>query len=153
MEQRVVSAAKPIADNSVCVLPSVYEADSTFGLMHLPRFLAKVRLHIAKRLPQSYQRNFAEGIDALLCLHIGMEPSDMLDLAMEYPNDADFYHQLQIIYPGDMNAAGWNRQLCQLGLRGEYKTTLDTIKQQVGVADREDIATIPDLVEYQEYRL
>jgi len=153
MESEVVSTANYTADQSVCVLPSVYQPDPIIGLMHLPRFLAKVRLHQAKRLPQSYQRNFTEGLDALLCLHIGLEPSELMELAAEYPDDNDVYYQLTLIFHGGIDAASWNRQLSQLGLRGAYKEQLDALKEQVGIADRADIATFADLVEYQEYRL
>jgi len=35
------------------------------GWMHLPRFIDKIRLHLAGRLPPDYQANFGKGFDGL----------------------------------------------------------------------------------------
>src|SRR3974377_1311737 len=34
------------------------------GWMHLPRFIDKIRLHLAGKLPPDYQPNFCKGFDA-----------------------------------------------------------------------------------------
>ena len=44
-------------------LPSPYEAHAC-GLLHLPRFIAKIKKHLSGNLPKSYQRNFTKGLMA-----------------------------------------------------------------------------------------
>ena len=63
-------------------LPSPYEAHSC-GLLHLPRFLAKIRKHLADELPRSYQRNFTKGFDGFLCLHLGVDPQDIINVVRD----------------------------------------------------------------------
>ena len=60
-------------------LPSPYQADQPTGLLHFPRFIAKIRKHLAGELPKSYQRNFTKGFDGFLCLHLGVEPEDVIE--------------------------------------------------------------------------
>ena len=63
------------ATGEICYdLPSPYLPHRATGLLHLPRFLAKIRKHLTGELPKSYQRNFCKGFDRFLCLHLGVEP-------------------------------------------------------------------------------
>ncbi|MFW6293364.1 MAG: DUF5069 domain-containing protein, partial [Spirochaetota bacterium] len=58
-------------------LPSPYLPHGPTGLLHLPRFLAKCRLHLRGSLPKSYQKNFGRGFDRFLCLHLGVDPKEV----------------------------------------------------------------------------
>ena len=49
-------------------LPSPYQSHA-LGLLHLPRFLAKIRKHLDGALPKSYQRNFTPFFFAMFCKH------------------------------------------------------------------------------------
>ncbi|MFZ9413007.1 MAG: DUF5069 domain-containing protein, partial [Opitutales bacterium] len=62
------------ATGEICYdLPSSYIPHAGTGLLHLPRFLAKIRKHLKGELPKSYQRNFCKGFDRFLCLHLGVD--------------------------------------------------------------------------------
>ena len=69
-------------------LPSPYEAHPC-GLLHLPRFLAKIRKHLAGELPKSYQRNFTKGFDGFLCLHLGVDPQEIIRAVRDSANEAE----------------------------------------------------------------
>ena len=66
--------------NDTADLPSPYLPHPAFGLLHLPRFIAKIRLHLKDELPKGYQRNFTRGFDGFLCLHLGIDPKDVIEL-------------------------------------------------------------------------
>ncbi len=54
------------ATGEICYdLPSSYIPHPATGLLHLPRFLGKIRKHLKGELPKSYQRNFCKGFDRL----------------------------------------------------------------------------------------
>ncbi len=134
-------------------LPSAYLPDPIFGLMHLPRFLAKVRHQLAGTLPSSYQKNFTKGFDGLLCLHLGIEPGEVIEIVKESSNEAEVYQRLRSLFPEDVKAHTWNRFFVQMGLTGESKQRLEDVKAQSGLGHRTDIITFADLIEFDEGRI
>ena len=83
-------------------LPSPYEPHAS-GLLHLPRFIAKIRKHIAGELPKAYQRNFTKGFDGFLCLHLEIEPQVVIDLVKQYgDNEDELDLRLLEIFPEDL---------------------------------------------------
>ncbi len=134
-------------------LPSPYLADKVFGLLHLPRFLAKIRKHLAGALPKSYQRNFTKGFDGFLCLHLGIEPQAVIELVRSEVSDAGVLERLKSLLLGDVQAAVWNRKLVQIGMSPMGQAKLQEIKTQMGLADRQDLLSFADIIEVDENRL
>src|SRR5208282_6365549 len=86
-------------------------------LLYLPRFIAKckyVKEHGA--LPASYAKNFKRGIDRFLCLHLGIDPSDVERIVLEAADDEQIERGLTRLLPADVRAAKWNRELVQKGM-------------------------------------
>jgi len=148
MESETVSSTSVLYD-----LPSAYLPDPVFGLLHLPRFLVKIKKHLAGTLPASYQKNFTRGFDGLLCLHLGIEPGEVIEIVKESHNEAEVYQKLKSLFPGDMKTHQWNRLFVQMGLNGESKAKLDEVKSQLGLAHRTDLQTFADLIEFDEGRI
>lgn len=134
-------------------LPSPYLADKVFGLLHLPRFLAKIRKHLAGALPKSYQRNFTKGFDGFLCLHLEVEPQAMIEQVRSEALDAAVLEKLKGLFPTDVKAAVWNRKLVQMGMSPMGQAKLQEIKTQMGLADRTDLLSFADIIEIDENRL
>lgn len=44
------------------------------GWMHLPRYLDKIRLHLAGKLHADYQENLGKGFDGLWCQYARRHP-------------------------------------------------------------------------------
>lgn len=146
--------ATPTANPSVLhTLPSAYLPDPIFGLMHLPRFLAKVRHQIAGTLPASYQKNFTKGFDGLLCLHLGIEPGEVIEIVEQSANEAEVYQKLRGLFPEDVKAYQWNRLFVQMGLTGESKERLEEVKASMGLTHRADLLSFADLIEFDEGRI
>jgi len=98
-------------------LPSPYLPDPVTGLLHLPRFIAKIRLHLRDELPPSYRKNFCRGFDRFLCMHLGVEPKSVVQ-AVEAAEDsqAALDESLRVLFPADVRAAKWNREVVQKGI-------------------------------------
>jgi hypothetical protein len=135
-------------------LPSPYIPHPVFGLLHLPRFLAKIRKHLQGGLPSSYQRNFTRGFDGFLCLHLGIDPKAVIEAVASSGDDETLLHdKLRALFPQDLRVAAWNRKLVQMGLHGPSRDKLQEIKAQMGLADRHDIVSFADIIEVDEGRI
>jgi hypothetical protein len=134
-------------------LPSPYLAHPAFGLLHLLRFIGKIRKHLAGELPPSYQRNFTKGFDGFLCLHLGVEPQAVIAAVREARDEADLTERLRKIFPANTNAAKWNRQVVQIGMSPMGRESLEATKKKMAISHREDLRCFADLIEYDEERL
>ena len=133
-------------------LPSPYQAHPN-GLLHLPRFIAKIRKHLAGELPKSYQRNFTKGFDGFLCLHLGVEPEEIVKVVRESANEAEQESRLLEILPEELRAHEWNRKLVQMGMSQMGREKLAEVKQDMNVAKRDDLISFADVIEYDEGRI
>ncbi|MFP6887696.1 MAG: DUF5069 domain-containing protein [Opitutales bacterium] len=133
-------------------LPSPYEAHPC-GLLHLPRFLAKIRKHLAGELPRSYQRNFTKGFDGFLCLHLGVDPQDVLAVVRDSSDEVDVERRLAELLPNDLRVHEWNRKLVQMGMSDMAKDKLQEVKADMDAGDREDLLSFADIIELDEGRL
>jgi len=133
-------------------LPSPYKAHPC-GLLHLPRFLAKIRKHLAGELPKSYQRNFTKGFDGFLCLHLGVDPEDVIAIVRESSSAEERDRRLAELLPEDLQAHVWNRKLVQMGMSSMAKDKLQEVKADMGVANRDDLISFADVIELDEGRL
>ena len=133
-------------------LPSPYEAHAC-GLLHLPRFIAKIRKHLKGELPKSYQRNFTKGFDGFLCLHLGVEPEEVIVAVRENSDYENLDAKLAELFPDDLNAHVWNRKLVQMGMAEMAREKLEEVKEQMGAADRKDLLSFADVIEFDEGRV
>lgn len=133
-------------------LPSPYLAHE-LGLLHLPRFIAKIRKHLTTGLPKSYQRNFTKGFDGFLCLHLGVEPQQVIEAVKAATDDADLTRRLKEIFPDDLQIHVWNRKMVQMGLSEMGQARLQEVKAEMGVADRKDLLTFADMIDFDEERI
>lgn len=134
-------------------LPSPYIPHRATGLLHLPRFLAKCRKHLAGGLPKSYQRNFCKGFDRFLCLHLGVEPQAVVDAVRDAKDEADLDARLLAMFPADCRVAKWNREVVQKGMSEMGREALQDAKNKMGIGDRTDLISFCDMMEYDEGRI
>jgi len=150
--------SKPIPGSTgevLTCLPSPYVPHRATGLLYLPRFIAKckyVKEHGA--LPASYAKNFKRGIDRFLCLHLGIDPSDVERIVLEAADDEQIERGLTRLLPADVRAAKWNRELVQKGMTESGREFLREALTVMGCADRAgDIKSVPDLLDFDEGRI
>ncbi len=133
-------------------LPSPYSPHSC-GLLHLPRFIAKIRKFLSGDLPDSYQRNFTKGFDGFLCLHLDVEPDEMIEIVRTSRNDEELDQRLMALFPEDLRVHVWNRKLVQMGMSPTGKEKIEEVKETMKVTDRGDLLSFADMIEVDEGRL
>ena len=126
-------------------LPSPYEAHAS-GLLHLPRFLAKIRKHLKGTLPKSYQRNFTKGFDGFLCLHLGVDPQQVIDCVRRSKTEEELDQNL-------LNVNQWNRRVVQIGMSDMALEKLNEIKKDLGASDRDDLRSFADVIDFDERKI
>lgn len=135
-------------------LPSPYVPHKGTGLLHLPRFIAKIRKNLKGDLPVSYQRNYCRGFDRFLCMHLGVEPSAVVEIVREFGDDPELLEKkLQDLLPKDCRAAKWNRELVQKGMSPMGREALQKGKDGMGAGDRNDIISFADMIDLDEGRI
>ncbi|MBI5382397.1 MAG: DUF5069 domain-containing protein [Opitutae bacterium] len=150
--------SKPIPGSTgevLTCLPSPYLPHPATGLLYLPRFLAKCRyVQTHGALPASYAKNFKRGLDRFLCMHLGVEPDAVEKIVRESADAAELDRRLLALFPADVRAAKWNRELVQKGMTPAGRDFLKEALTAMGCADRaEEIKSVPDLIEFDEGRI
>ncbi len=134
-------------------LPSPYEAHSC-GLLHLPRFLAKIAKHLDGRLPKSYQKNFCRGFDRFMCMHLGIEPQEVVTLVRKHGLGTDLDAALLELFPADLRAVEWNRELVHKGMTEAGREFLAESLTNMGCANLiGSIVNVCDMIELDEGRI
>ena len=59
------------------------------GWMHLPRFIDKIRLHLAGKLHPDYQPNFCKGFDGLWLETAGVEAKQFIEVVRNSLTDGE----------------------------------------------------------------
>lgn len=135
-------------------LPSAYIPHPATGLLHLPRFIAKIRRHLRGELPASYQRNFCRGFDGFLCLHLGIEPEAVIEAVRSAGDDDHALDQaLLALFPADLRVAEWNRSLVQKGMSDMGREALQQAKERMGAGHRHDLLSFADMIDFDEGRI
>jgi len=150
--------SKPIPGSSgdvLTCLPSPYLPHAGTGLLYLPRFIAKckyVKTHGA--LPPSYAKNYKRGIDRFLCLHLGVDPAAVEQIVHSSNSDAEIDERLRGLFPSDVRARAWNRELVQKGMTPAGQNFIREALVKMGCEDRVgEIKSVPDLIDFDEGRI
>lgn len=135
-------------------LPSPYQPHPC-GLLHLPRFIAKCRKHLKGTLPESYRKNFRRGFDRFLCLHLGINPGQVLEAVKKAgDNDIDLDRLFAEFFPEKLNVAKWNRELTHKGQTEAGREFLAESLTNMGVPEMiGKIDSVMDLIDFDEGRI
>jgi hypothetical protein len=124
------------------------------GWIHLPRFVDKIRLHTAGKLPPEYQANFCKGFDGYWLDASGVNKDSFVEFVKKAKNDSEVEQWVQSnVRKTSAEIEAFNQRVLN---RGRNDDTSDRVKQrkaESGFADREDIQTFVDLIEADEGRL
>jgi len=135
-------------------LISPYIPHKATGLLHLPRFISKIRKDLKGELPQSYQRNYCRGFDRFLCMHLNIDPQDVVEAVRSAGDDVELLDRKLIkLFPEDLRVAKWNRELVQKGMSEMGREKVEEAKASMGLSDREDLRSFADMIEVDEGRI
>lgn len=136
-------------------LPSPYLPHPATGLLYLPRMIAKCR-YVQKHgaMPKSYAKNYQRGLDRFLSMHLGVEPKQIEEAVHTSTDDAELDAKLLALFPADVRATQWNRNLVQKGMTTAGREFLAEALTNMGCPDRVDeIISVPDLIDFDEGRI
>lgn len=149
--------SEPLGPTGVILhdLPSPYQAHRATGLLHLPRFIAKIRYTVKYgELPKSYRKNYKRGFDRFLCAHLEVEPDAVEALVRETGTEEDLDVKLLALFPENLEAHVWNRKLGQFGRSEEGRKFIAENLDKMGIPERrKDIQCVADLIEIDEGRI
>ena len=133
-------------------IPSPYQAHPN-GLLHLPRFIAKIKKFLENKLPESYQRNFTKGFDGFLCLHLGLEAEQIIACVQKAKSEEELNHSLNELLPKDLRVHEWNRRVVQIGMSDMALEKLQEIKEGLGASDRDELRSFADVIDFDEQKI
>lgn len=126
------------------------------GWMHLPRYVDKIRLHLAGKLPPDYHDNLGKGFDGMWLKAAGLTHEQMVAVVKTTVSDGEVcdwvrqnvrksaaekaaHREAMLAYPGADDPAMQER--------------LQQRKLQSGFAHRDDIRTFVDYIDADEKRI
>ena len=130
--------------------------EMTKGMMYFPRMLDKIRLHARGELSADYHPNLGatKAADGACCNFLRVNYADLRERVLQGGTDEEIlewcFERGRRLNEGDLFV--WNGFASKLGWRDSATPILEEAKKRHGIADRDDIATIPDLIDFDEGR-
>jgi hypothetical protein len=126
------------------------------GWIHLPRFIDKIRLHLAGKLHPDYQPNLCKGFDGLWLETAGVKAEEFMEVVRNSITDGQVcdWVRLNVQKPESVKAAHRERMLNSPRKDNpEMQARLKMRKEQAGLASRDDIQSFVDFIDADEKRL
>lgn len=125
------------------------------GWVYLPRFVDKIRLHLAGKLHADYQANFTKGFDGSWLEAAGLKAEAFVAVVKATITDGevcDWVGKHVNRTPAQKDA--FAKYVLNRGEDSEeLKARLKLRKEQSGLAHREDIKTFVDYIDADEKRI
>ena len=147
-------------DDAIHLVMTIYPKsckEMTRGMMYFPRMLDKIRLHLRGELHEDYRENFGalKAADGVCCNFLRVHHRDLLGRVKQGGTDEEIlewcFEKGRRLNDGDLFV--WNGFASKLGWRDSVTPRLEQRKREHGIADRDDICTIPDLIDFDEGRI
>lgn len=124
------------------------------GWVHLPRFVDKIRLHLAGKLPADYQENFTKGFDGMWLDAAGVSAAQFIDVVKGTITDGEVCDWVRVqVKKSESEKSAFNEMIARRGADcEERKQRLELRKQQCGLAHRTDVTTFFDFIDADERR-
>ena len=126
------------------------------GWTYLPRFVDKIRLHLAGKLSSDYQENFTKGFDGAWLKAAGLAAEQFIDVVKNTVTDGEVCDWvLKNVKKPDAEKAALSNFILNRGNDGDEAVTarLQMRKKEAGLSHRNDIQTFVDFIDADEKRL
>jgi hypothetical protein len=124
------------------------------GWMYLPRFVDKVRLHLAGKLAPDYQENFTKAFDGEWLKAAGVNVEEFIQVVKNSITDGEVCDWvMKNVKKSDADKAAFRERLTNYGRQPELQARLKMRKEQSGLQHRDDIQTFVDYIDADEKRL
>ena len=128
--------------------------DETSGLKYFPRMLAKIRLHAQGQLWEDLHANPGEGADGRCLGFLHVNYDDLKARVLTGGSDEDILQWCQEHGRplNDTDKFVWNAFASKLGWNDHVSAVLTKRKAESGLANRDDIQTMPHYIDVDEGR-
>jgi hypothetical protein len=126
------------------------------GWMHLPRFVDKIRLHLAGQLHSDYQPNLCKGFDGLWLETAGVKAEEFVEVVRNSITDGQVcdWVRVHVNKPESVKVAHRDRMLSHPKKDDPaLQERLKLRKEQAGLGHRDDIQTFVDFIDADEKRI
>ena len=126
------------------------------GWVHLPRFVDKIRLHLAGKLPPDYEENFTRGFDGSWLKAAGVTAQQIIDVVKVTISDGEVCDWVRKnVKKSASEKAEFNKFVLNRGTEPEpeLQARLKMRKEQAGLGHRADINTFVDFIDADEKRI
>ena len=126
------------------------------GWAYLPRFVDKIRLHLAGKLCSDYQENFAKGFDGAWLKAAGLSAEQFIEVVKNTVTDGEVCDWVtKNVKRTDAEKASHCEAVLNYGRDGDeaLKARLKMRKEQAGMAHRDDIQCFVDFIDADEKRI
>src|SRR5208282_1592396 len=126
------------------------------GWIHLPRYLDKIRLHLAGKLHADYPENLGKGFDGLWLKAAAVTHEQMIGVVKNSHTDGevcDWVRENVKKSPADKTALAQDILSRPKADNAEAVARLKMRKEQAGMAHRDDIRNFVDFIDADEKRI
>ena len=124
------------------------------GVIFFPRMLDKIRLHALAALPEAYHNNLGLEFDGHCLAFLNVQYANLRERVLSGGSDEEIlewcFEKGRRLNQGDLVV--WNTFVSKLGWRDFATPNLEEAKRKHGLTNRDDIVTIPDLIDFDEGR-
>ena len=125
------------------------------GWIYLPRYIDKIRLHLAGRLHPDYQPNFGKGFDGLWLNAAGLTHERMIDVVRNSITDGEVCDWVRQNVEASPAAKAAHREAMLNRPAPDDTAGQERVRQrkaESGLARRDDVTTFVDLIDADEKR-
>ena len=126
------------------------------GWSYLPRYLDKIRLHLAGKLHADYQENFGQGFDGLWLKYAGVTQEQMIEVVKKSITDGEVCDWVrQNVKKSAAEKAAHLKDILSRPPANDAQAMarLKMRKEQSRLAHRDDIQTFVDYIDADEKRI
>ena len=126
------------------------------GWSYLPRYIDKIRLHIAGRLHADYRENFGKGFDGLWLKYAGVNHEQMIGVVKNSVTDGEVCDWVRRnVKKSTAEKAAHAKDMFNRPPANDAEAVarLKMRKEQSGIAHRDDIKTFVDYIDADEKRI
>lgn len=126
------------------------------GWMHLPRFVDKIRLHLAGKLHPDYQPNFCKGFDSTWLEMAGVDAKQFIEVVRNSITDGEVCDWVRQNVQKDESVKAAHRDRMLNYPKADdaaMQERLKSRKEAAGLGHRADIRTFVDYIDADEKRI
>jgi hypothetical protein len=124
------------------------------GWVYLPRFVDKIRLHLAGKLPADYTENFTKGFDGSWLRAAGIPAETIIEVVKHSVTDGEVADWVaKNIQKSEAEKAAFREFILNRGRNDDATPRLKSRKADSGLSHRDDIQCMVDYIDADEKRL